>query len=207
MNAKRLASGIVVTGILGVALLEGIGPHAATAEAGPKREKVTQRDHRKQAVVRQDQKRDAVRQRRTDAVRDRRVDVRRDVDVRHRSVDVRHRDVDVRHRRADTDRYYGNDRRVVRHRAPVRVYSRPWYRTAPLFYVDRSPFYFHAGLGIYLGGVLLNLELTDAAPAGYVYVDPFCDVEFWTIEAYRLHLHRHHHRPALRLVEVGYCGY
>jgi hypothetical protein len=214
MNAKRLASGIVVTGILGVALLAGIGTLATAVEAGPKRERVTQRDTRKEKVVRKDQRRNTERQRSTEAVRERRVDGKRRLETQHRSIDVRddrraeprHRSVDIRYRRHGDGRVIV--RRVPTYYVPAPVhYVRPWYRNASRFYVDRSPFYFHAGLGIYLGGVFLNLELTDAAPAGYVYVDPYCDLEFWTVPAYRQHLHRHHHRPALRLVQVEYCGY
>jgi hypothetical protein len=226
MNAKRLASGIVVTGILGAALLAGIGTTATAAEAGPKRERVTQRDTRGQKVVRKDQRRSTERQRRPEAVRERRVDGKRRVQTQHGSIDVRHRRVEDRRRSVDVHRRTApqrrpveiryrrhHDRRVVVRRVPTYYvpapvhYIRPWYRTAPRFYVDRSPFYFHAGLGIYLGGVFLNLQLTDAAPAGYVFVDPYCDLEFWTVADYRRHLHRHHHRPALRLIQVEYCGY
>jgi hypothetical protein len=64
-------------------------------------------------------------------------------------------------------------------------------------------FYFHAGLNVYLGGLAFHLDLGDAPPYGYVYYDPYCDEEFWSVEAYHRHLRRHRHPVLLRVIEFG----
>jgi hypothetical protein len=99
-------------------------------------------------------------------------------------------------------------RRVVvrRYVEPVR-YALPWYVEAPRVYVDSNPFYFFAGLNVYLGGVNLNVAFSDPAPYGYVYLDPYCDVEFTTVADYHRHLRRHHHEPALRVVCMNNFDY
>jgi hypothetical protein len=109
---------------------------------------------------------------------------------------------------------------VVR-RAPVVVYRRPpvvrrapaicvapmWAAGAPYFWVNATPYYFNAGLGVYLGGVSLAFQFTNAPPPGYVYFDPYCGVEFSTVAAYRGHLACIHHAHALQVVPVAACGY
>ena len=99
---------------------------------------------------------------------------------------------------------YSTQRYGADYRFATPVYSRPWYYEAPQVVVASSPYYFHAGLNLYLGGVNLNLAFTDPAPAGYVYVDPYCDRQFVTAADYRRHLHRHDHSPALWVEFVGY---
>jgi hypothetical protein len=124
------------------------------------------------------------------------------------------------HDRGEHGRYHGHrvyySRPVVVHRdyypsrvvvrrmypAPVEVY-RPWYYGAPRFFVNASPYYFNAGLNVYLGGANLNLQLGDPAPAGYVYVDPYCNEDFYSVAEYREHVRHVHHRAALQLVYVG----
>lgn len=51
----------------------------------------------------------------------------------------------------------------------------------------------------FLGGLFLGATLSHAAPAGFVYHDPFCDQGFVSLEIYRTHL-RHHRHP--RIVRV-----
>ena len=92
-------------------------------------------------------------------------------------------------------------RRPIYRPVPVPVRYRacdPWYAYAPqasLYGVDS---YFHAGLGIYFGGLALSIELGDYAPAGYAYVDPVCGGERWySVREYRRHAKRHGHQPVL----------
>lgn len=108
---------------------------------------------------------------------------------------------------------------VVRH-APRVIYQPPvvvrrprvvcapvWAAGAPYFWVNSTPFYFNAGLGIYLGGVSLSFQFTNAPPPGYVYFDPYCGVEFGSVAAYRGHVACVHHPHALQVVPVTACGY
>jgi hypothetical protein len=81
------------------------------------------------------------------------------------------------------------------HLVPHRVHA-----PAAVYYHHERPYYFHAGFGLYLGNAALSIHLVDAAPAGYVYRDPYCDATFGRVADYRRHLHRHHHRPLLDLV-------
>lgn len=92
---------------------------------------------------------------------------------------------------------------VRRYAQPVRYeyrYSRPWYSDVRRVYVDSDPFYYNAGLNVYLGGVNLNFAFGDPAPYGYAYLDPYCGIEFSSVSVYQRHLGRHHHEPALRVV-------
>jgi hypothetical protein len=95
---------------------------------------------------------------------------------------------------------------------PVRVET-PWYRGARRVVIEGDPFYYNAGLGVYLGGVALHLNLTNAAPDGYVYYDPVCDERFFSVRAYKRHLKSHRHAGGLTLVRVcemdcdGRCGH
>jgi hypothetical protein len=144
----------------------------------------------------------------------RREDRRDDRAVRGRDND-RDRDRDrivIRDRdhRGDRDRYDRRHRVVVRHRdlracPPPRYVVRPWYRDVRRIYVHDDPFYFHAGLGIYLGGLALRLELGDLPPEGFVFYDPYCDMEFWSVSEYHRHLRYHRHPNALTVIVLdGY---
>ncbi len=99
---------------------------------------------------------------------------------------------------------------MLRHRdlracPPPRFVVRPWYRDVHRIYVHDDPFYFHAGLGIYLGGLALRLELGDVPPPGFVYYDPYCGEQFWSIADYHQHLRYHNHPQALTVILIdGY---
>ena len=101
-------------------------------------------------------------------------------------------------------------RPVLRH-LPRPVYVRqvrPWYSDTRRIIIDDAPFHFHAGLNIFFGGLGLHIDLGNTAPAGYVYYDPYCSLEFETVGSYHRHLSRHRHRGALRVVRIReYCGY
>jgi len=88
--------------------------------------------------------------------------------------------------------------------APVYVRSyRPWYYGANRIYVNSSPFFFNAGLNVFFGGANLNLRFSNYAPVGYVYVDPYCNEDFYSVSEYREHLRYERHPAALQCVYVG----
>lgn len=93
---------------------------------------------------------------------------------------------DRRHRRYKGDRHY------------TRVVHRP-HGSGSVYIVRRSS----AGPAIagFLGGLFLGATLAHAAPAGYLYHDPYCDESFVSLEIYRSHLHRHHHPRVVRVLE------
>jgi hypothetical protein len=96
---------------------------------------------------------------------------------------------------------------VVVRRAPV-VRVAPWWAVgSPYFWVNTTPYYYNAGLGIYLGGVSLSFQFTNAPPPGYVYFDPYCGYQFASVPAYRAHLACVGHAHALQVVPVATCGY
>ena len=86
---------------------------------------------------------------------------------------------------------------------PAPVYYHPWYYDANRIYVNSSPFYFNTGLSVFIGGANLNLQFSNYAPVGYVYVDPYCDEDFYSVSEYREHLRYAHHPSALQCVYVG----
>lgn len=156
--------------------------------------------------------------RNNDRSKDRRDDraVRGREDDRNRDRD-RDRDRDrivIRDRDRNNDRDHGGyDRRhrvVVRHRdlracPPPRYIARPWYGQARRIYVHDDPFYFHAGLDVFLGGLALRLELGDVPPVGFVFYDPYCDEEFWSVSEYHRHLRHYRHPNALTVIVLdGY---
>ncbi len=87
--------------------------------------------------------------------------------------------------------------RPVYRPAPYCSVARPWYVGAPRLVVAGSPYYFHAGLGVYFGGVALTVELGNYAPEGYAYVDPACGELFYSVEGYAIHSQRARHAPVL----------
>jgi len=88
----------------------------------------------------------------------------------------------------------GNELRIVS--------TRPWWEGAPRVYVHGTPFFFHAGLGVYLGGVGLSLGIGDCSPAGYVYVDPYCGTRFDSLEYYAVHARFQGHSPVVEVVAL-----
>lgn len=173
MKTKRLLTSALVGGCLLGTVLT-VGAGVPDAEAGKPRIQRTERPR----VERREARNRTVREHRRHAV------VRE-----HRRHAVVHR-----HR-------YPAVRRV---HAPVRiVHYRPWYSGVRTVVVDRDPFYFHAGFDLYFGGVNLNIELGDVPPPGYAYFDPYCGEEFYSIVAYRRHLHLYPHTAALRVVWIG----
>ena len=61
----------------------------------------------------------------------------------------------------------------------------------------------------FLGGLFLGATLAHAAPAGYIYHDPYCSESFVTLEVYRSHLRHHHHPRIVRVIErdTGICAH
>ena len=73
------------------------------------------------------------------------------------------------------------------------------YSSGSVYIVRRSS----AGPAIagFLGGLFLGATLAQAAPAGFVYYDPYCDERFFSLEVYRSHLHHYHHPRVVRVIE------
>ena len=98
-------------------------------------------------------------------------------------------------------------RRVYVRPAPVYVRTyHPWYYGARRVYVNSSPFYLNTGLNVFIGGANLSLQFSNYAPVGYVYVDPYCNEDFYSVSEYREHLRYEHHPAALQCVYVGNHG-
>ena len=184
----------ILTSTALAAVLIGVGTVGAgvtVAEAGPRHSR--QADQKVQKVQKP---RKSVRQEAPRVVERRRQEAPRVVEQRHRRVEPRHRVVERRREVHHAPSYvYHSPRRVVR-------VHRPWYVQARHVVVHDSPFYFNAGLGLYIGGIYLDFEFGDFAPLGYIYEDPYCGLEFVSVPHYRDHLHRHHHAPALRVVRI-----
>jgi hypothetical protein len=89
--------------------------------------------------------------------------------------------------------YYG-PQTVVR-------YRRPAYGTYVVRRSNAGPVF--AG---FLGGLFLGASLAHAAPAGYVYYDPYCHQSFASLEFYYGHVHAHHHPSVVRVIEDDCYG-
>jgi hypothetical protein len=98
-------------------------------------------------------------------------------------------------------RYRGDDRPVYQGRVIYRDYG-----PGSTYIVRRSS----AGPAIagFLGGLFLGVVLANAAPAGYVYYDPYCHEEFASLAAYRAHSFHHRHSGVLRVIAIdsGRCA-
>lgn len=101
------------------------------------------------------------------------------------------------------------DRRHRRYKGGDRSYhSRVVHRqhgSGSVYVVRRSS----AGPAIagFLGGLFLGATLAHAAPAGYLYHDPYCDRSFVSLEIYRGHLNRHSHPRVVRVLECDSGDY
>jgi|GEM_PF-4381042 len=98
--------------------------------------------------------------------------------------------------------------RSHRHGRREALHRHPWVRRRARFIeVYDEPYYFHAGLGLYLGGLALEFTIGDRPPEGYLFYDPYCDRVFATLGLYRRYLRRHRVQGTLTLVPVGgFCG-
>jgi hypothetical protein len=176
MLTKRHLSRLVIGGILGATVLLSAGNWISTAEAAPKRDRQARVEHRDRRVERRGD-------RRQDRREDRRV-VRRVERRDDRRVVVYHH-----------PRYYRP--------RPVVMVRHPWYTGVRRVYIHDEPFYFNAGLGVYLGGAFLNFEFTNAAPDGYLYYDPYCHETFASVDLYRHHLAHHRHDGVLSVIQAN----
>jgi len=84
------------------------------------------------------------------------------------------------------------------------VHSYPVWASAPVATCryDGSDFFFHAGFDMFFDGGAFSINVGNYPPAGYFYVDPYCDASFYCIDDYRYHLAHYHHRPLVRLVAI-----
>jgi hypothetical protein len=229
MNARRRFHRSWVVGVIAAAALSlGAGSVIATAEAAPQARGQSRSEQKargqKQKVRGQQKKAKQERgsryQRGDRQNRDRRSEARHESrrgDDRGRYQDRRG---DTRDYRGDRDRYVTGRRHarvIVNHRRPHYlprviyrprpIHVRPWFYGARRIYVDNSPFYFHAGLGIFVGGLAVNIQIGDVPPVGYVFYDPFCGETFWSVADYQAHLRFHPHPAALSLIRVEYTDY
>ncbi len=89
-----------------------------------------------------------------------------------------------------------------RYKGPAPVYcpTPVRYHSGGSVYVVRQS---SAGPAIagFLGGLFLGATLAHAAPAGYVYYDPYCGQSFVSLEVYRSHLYHHQHARIVRVIE------
>lgn len=104
--------------------------------------------------------------------------------------------------------------------APVRRYipyephntwvTHRWHPVRParpqVWYGGR-PYYSHVRLGILFPKFWFDVSIVDAPPPGCAFYDPYCDVTFGSIGAYRAHLCGYDHAAALDIVVVdgGAC--
>jgi hypothetical protein len=84
-------------------------------------------------------------------------------------------------------------------------YRRPsptWCGDSAYVVYDGNPYWYHAGLGAYFGGVDVHVNIGNAPPRGYGYWDPECGEWFEDVRSYSTHCKRHEHRPTLQVVRV-----
>jgi len=99
-----------------------------------------------------------------------------------------------------------------RYRGPVyverRVVVRPVYRSVRVLRPAPYARYtvWHSGNGPviagFLGGLFLGATLTNAAPHGYVYWDPYCHRSFASLEVYDAHCRGSLHTEEIEVVEA-----
>jgi hypothetical protein len=77
-----------------------------------------------------------------------------------------------------------------------------WCRDGRYVEYDGSPYWYHVGLGMYFGGVDVNVDLGNAPPRGYGYWDPCRSVWVSDLRAYSFECRRLHRVPALRVVRL-----
>lgn len=111
-----------------------------------------------------------------------------------------HRDHRHRHHRQHAV-YVAPAPRVAFHH--VRTYPAWCAAPARVVYYDSSPFFLHAGFGVFFGGSAFDIDVTDLPPAGYSYADPYCGRTFRSVDAYRVHLHRHRHPSLIQVVALN----
>jgi hypothetical protein len=94
-------------------------------------------------------------------------------------------------------RYKHVEKVVVVQRPQHVVYVRP--RVAP---VHVSPSYASLAFAGVIGGVQVSARFGDAPYHGYGYWDPYCDVGFTSLRAYRHHCGAHGHAYRLKVFAV-----
>ncbi len=109
---------------------------------------------------------------------------------------------------AMADRDHGRDHRRPRYKHAERVVVVP--RPQHAVYVRPRVHQMHVGpsfanlvLAGMIGGVHVSARFGDAPYRGYGYWDPYCDVRFMSLRAYRHHSAVHHHPYQLRVFAVA----
>ena len=121
-----------------------------------------------------------------------------------------------RYKHRSNSHRHGHPERVVVVRRPVVVYpqaSFTYYRPAPAWCGDTSymmvngdPYWYHVGLGVFFGGVNVNVNVGNAPPSGFGYWDPYCDEWFDSAAAYSQHCGYCDHERVLQVVAVDHCS-
>lgn len=99
--------------------------------------------------------------------------------------------------------------------ADIHVVGRPAYQCyRPVRYVPshvvywhERPYYNYVSLGVFFPRFWIDFAITDAAPYGYTFYDPYCGDFFPTVSAFQAHLHYYGHPAALDVVYVDDIGY
>lgn len=113
-------------------------------------------------------------------------------------------------------RSYSYSRPMVRQRV---VYSRPSYGYAPRAYAYAPRVYYRPAYGMYrvgrpvsggylafgTGGLSFGFALS-SRPAGYYYMDPYCNTRFSSLGAYHDHCRMHHHDVVVRVIHENSPG-
>ena len=68
--------------------------------------------------------------------------------------------------------------------------------------LDDEPFFRHVGLGVWIGGANLDVQLTNAPAAGYGYQDPYRGTWISDVRAYSTWCERNHRRAVVRVVRL-----
>lgn len=87
------------------------------------------------------------------------------------------------------------------HYRPAACPAPTWCRDASYVVYDGDPYWHHVGLGVYFGGVNLNVDVNSAPPSGCGYWDPYCEEWFDDARAYSSHCGRYDHAPTLQIVQ------
>jgi hypothetical protein len=127
-------------------------------------------------------------------------------DAQWRSHDVVHREYPRQVSHVQNWCSYAQDRWS----ADIHVVGRPAYQCyRPVRYVPsrvvywyERPYYSYVSLGVFFPRFWIDFAITDAAPYGYTFYDPYCDDFFPTVSAYQAHLHYYGHPAALDVVYI-----
>jgi len=97
-------------------------------------------------------------------------------------------------------RYAHRPHRVDRVVVRTTACARPWWKSARRIAYRDSGYYYNTRLGVCFGGAALNLALADAAPYGYLYLDPVSGLTFRSVSEYKCYVGMYPRRPQVLTV-------